>query len=483
MNEFGSHDALGLAGLVRSGNVTPLELVDEVISRIEALNPQLNAVIYKTYDAARQTAKTQSKIQANAGVPDGPFCGVPYMIKELATMWEGVPQTNSSKFFKDFVAPVDSEIVARLKRAGFILVGKTNAPEFGWALTTEPEMYGRTNNPWKQGISPGGSSGGSAAAVSARILPLAEASDAAGSIRGPASNCGLVGLKPSRGRATLGPLNADFFYGAAHFLCVSRSVRDTAAFLDVTSGEAPGDPYNTPPPDRPWLDEVGANPGRLRIGYTTTAPHGRGVHPEAAAAVQNTVKLLEGLGHLVQEHDLSIDADAAWRNYTRITAVQTAMVYGGAAAYVGHEVTAEEVSPTMHAIIERGRSISGVEHSSDVEQYRLHSREIATDLAAFDIYVTPTLTHPPRPFGYWDMSEPDIDVYNGKWDDAVFLYLFNISGQPAVSLPLHWSADGLPIGVQLVGRPCDEASLIRVAAQLEAAQPWISRLPPICAPV
>lgn len=473
MEAYGSYDALGLAALVKAGEVTPLELVEEAIQRIEAVNPQLNAVIYKNFDDARR--------QATEGVPDGPFQGVPYMIKELATMWAGIPQTNSCRYFKDFVAPADSEITARLKRAGVVLVGKTNAPEFGWALTTEPDMYGRTNNPWREGISPGGSSGGSAAAVAARILPLAEASDAAGSIRGPASQCGLVGLKPSRGRATLGPMQADFFYGAAHFLCVSRTVRDTAAFLDVTSGALPGDPYNTPAPARPWLEETGSEPGRLRIGFTTADPHGRPVHDECVAAVRNAAKLLESLGHDVEEHDMEIDADTAWRTYNRVTAVQTAMVYDGAAPFIGHTVTADEVSPTIFGIIERGRSLSGVEHSTDIEQFRLHSRAIASDLAAYDVFLTPTLTQPPRPFGFWDMSEPDIDAYNAKWTDAVYLYLFNISGQPAMSLPLHWSADGVPIGVQMVGRPTDEATLIRLAAQLEKAQPWIDRRPPICA--
>ncbi|MCP4386093.1 MAG: amidase [Hyphomicrobiales bacterium] len=470
---YGSSDALGLAALVKAGEVTPLELVEEAIRRIEEVNPTLNAVIYTAFDEARR--------QAAAGVPDGPFQGVPYMIKELASWWEGVPQTNSCLYFKDFVAPFDSEINARLKRAGVILVGKTNAPEFGWALTTEPEMYGRTNNPWREDVSPGGSSGGSASAVAARLLPIAEASDAAGSIRGPASQCGLVGLKPSRGRTTLAPSGADFFYGAAHFLCVSRTVRDTAAFLDVTSGELPGDPYNTPPPRRPWLEETGVEPGRLRIGFTTTDPHGRQVHDETATAVRNTARLLESLGHDVEEHDMDIDADSAWQTYTRVTAVQTAMVFDGAAPFIGHTVTADEAGPTIYAVIERGRSLSGVEHSTDVEQLRLFSRQIAGAIAGFDVFLTPTLTQPPRPFGFWDMSEPDIDVYNAKWTDGVFLYIFNISGQPAMSLPMHWSADGLPIGVQLVGRPTDEATLIRVAAQLEAAQPWIDRRPPICA--
>ena len=472
MEDFGSYDALGLAELVKSGEVTAAELIEETIQRVEAVNPQLNAVIFKNYEQAREVAA--------AGVSDGPFQGVPYMMKELASMWKGIPQTNSSTYFRDFVAPVDSVIVSRLKRAGFILVGSTNAPEFGWALTTEPEMYGRTNNPWKMGISPGGSSGGSAAAVASRMVPVADASDAAGSIRGPASICGLVGLKPTRGRATLGPLNADFFYGAAQFLCVSRTVRDTAAFLDVTSGELPGDPYNTPLPATPWLDEVGAHPGKLRIGFTVSDPHGRAVHEENKMAVFETAKLLESLGHHVEEFDLEMDTDAAWKTYNRITAVQTAMVFDGAAEFIGHQVTADEVSPTMFAIIERGRSLSGLEHSIDVEQQRINGREIANTLNPFDVYLTPTLTNPPRPFGYWDMSEPDIDVYNAKWTDAVYLYLFNISGQPAMSVPMHWSTLGVPIGVQLVGRPCDETTLIRVGAQLEAAQPWIDQKPTIC---
>jgi amidase len=472
MDDFGTYDALGLAELVKTGEVTSRELVESAIEGIEAVNPRLNAVIRTFYDTARATA--------DAGAPNGPFEGVPYMMKELASMWEGVPQTNSCAYFKDFVSPVDSVITARLKRAGFLLLGSTNAPEFGWALTTEPEMYGRANNPWAEGISPGGSSGGSAAAVAARLVPIAEASDAAGSIRAPASINGTVGLKPTRGRASLGPLNADFFYGAAHFLCVSRSVRDTAAFLDVTSGCEPGDPYNTPMPDRPWRDEVGVDPGRLRIGFTTAAPHGRPVHPDCAAAVKTTAELLADLGHDVEEHDVSVDADTAWRCYNRITAVQTAMVYGGMAEFIGHAVTPEEVSPTIWAIIERGRSLSGVDHSADVEQFRHFSREIAGDLDAYDVYLTPSLTNPPKPFGHWDMSEPDIDAYNAKWTDGVYMYLFNISGQPAMSLPLHWSAEGLPIGVQLVGRACDEATLIRVASQLESAQPWSEKKPPIC---
>ncbi|WP_421723228.1 amidase [Bauldia sp.] len=473
MDDYGSYDALGLADLIKRGEVTALEVVDAAISAIEQINPGLNALIYETFDHARG--------QVAEGVPDGPFHGVPYAIKELGSMWQGQPQTSCCPYFRDVVAQKDSVLNQRLKEAGVILVGSTNAPEMGWALTTEPAMYGRTNNPWKEGISPGGSSGGAAAAVAARLLPVAEASDGAGSIRGPASQCGLVGLKPCRGRTTRAPFEADFFYGGAQFLCVSRTVRDTAAFLDVTAGSLPGDPYNTPPPARPWREEVGADPGRLRIGFTTTAPHDRAVHPELVEAVVATADLLAELGHQVEEHALAVDADEVWRVYTQVVAVQNAMVFDQAAQRIGRSVAADDVAPTVFATIERGRSLSGVQHSIDVERVRVFSREIASDLAAYDVYLTPTLTQPPRPFGFWDMSEPDYDAYNAKWTDGVYLFLFNVSGQPAMSLPLHWSADGLPIGVQLVGRPTDEATLIRVAAQLEAVRPWIDQRPPVSA--
>jgi len=472
ISDYSGYDALGLAELVRKKEVKASELVEEAIRRIETLNPKLNAVIYKTYDIARAAA--------DGPPPNGPFAGVPFMLKELATMWEGLPTTNSCPYFKDFVAPVDLEIVTRIKKAGFALVGKTNAPEFGWSITTEPAMFGPAHNPWNESVTPGGSSGGAAAAVAARILPLAEASDGAGSIRVPASNNGLIGMKPSRGTSTFAPIWADYWHGGAQFLCVSRTVRDTAAYLDVVYGTLPGDPYKAPERTRPFLDEARTNPDRLRIGFTVTPPDGNPIHPEAVAAVQATAKLLAGLGHEVTEHNMSFDADAAWRTYTRMTAVATASAFEGMAPFIGHKVTEAEVSPTLWSIIQRGWEISGPAHATDVDGLRMISREVATDIAPFDVFLTPTLTQPPRPLGYWDMNEPDHDVYNAKWTDAVFMFPFNISGQPAMSVPMHWSADGLPMGVQIVGRNNDEATLIRLAAQLEQAQPWINRKPPIC---
>lgn len=470
---FSTEDGLGLGELVRKGELKPIELVDESIRRIEELNPQLNAVIHKSYDAARAIAQ--------GPLPDGPFQGVPYLLKELATMWEGQPTTNSCPYLKDFVSPLDLEIVTRVKSAGFILVGKTNAPEFGWALTTEPKLYGPTLNPWKEGISAGGSSGGSAVAVTTGMVPIAEGSDGAGSIRVPASKNGLVGLKPSRGSSTFAPVWGDYWHGAAQFLCVSRTVRDTAAYLDAIYGTLPGDSFAAPPRESGFfLDQTKKNPGKLRIGFSVTSPDGIPLHAETASAVRNTAKLLEELGHHVEEHDMGFDAGELWRTYTRMTAVVTADNFDVLKQFVGHEVTEEEVSPVLWSMINYGRGLSAPQHAKDIEALKMASRHIAMDLVAYDVYLTPTLPQLPRPLGYYDMNMPDHLEYNEiMMKDAVYMFPFNISGQPAMNIPMHWTPDGIPVGVQLVGRNNDEATLIRLAAQLEEAQPWRHIRPPI----
>ena len=472
ISEYASYDAVNLAELVRKRQISPPELTEVAIAAIEAVNPRLNAVIHKTFDYARKAAASD--------LPDGPFRGVPYMLKELATMWAGMPTTNSCPYLKDFVAPVDLEIVSRIKRAGFVLVGKTNAPEFGWSITTEPKMYGATKNPWKDGITAGGSSGGSSVAVASRMVPLAEASDGAGSIRVPASNNGIVGLKPSRGTSTFAPIWADYWHGGAQFLCVSRTVRDTAAYLDAVYGTLPGDSYAAPPRAPGYfLKQTRTKAGRLRIGFTTTAPDGNPVHPEAVTAVRKAARLLEDLGHDVEEHDLAFDATQTWITYTRMTAVVTAANFETLAGFIGHAVRRDEVSPVLWSMIDYGKSIGGPTHANDIEALKMASRQIASGIAAYDAYLTPTLTQPPRPMGYYDMNMTDHLAYNAKWTDAVFMFPFNVSGQPAISLPMHWSADGVPMGVQLVARNNDEATLIRVAAQLEEAAPWIDRKPPV----
>lgn len=470
---YTSADGLGLAQHVRQGDVTPVELVEVAATLIDGVDPQLNAVIHRLYDMARAGAKTVRH--------DAPFAGVPYLAKELYSMWEGAPLSNGMAWLKDAVAPTDNAVTRKLRAAGFLLVGKSNAPENGWSLTTEPALYGVTNNPWAPGVTPGGSSGGSAAAVAARLVPVAEASDAFGSIRVPASLCGVVGLKPSRGRLTLSPI-ADVWYGCANYLCVTRSVRDTAAYLDAVAGNLPGEPYQPARPDRSWLALSGEAPRGLRIGFTVTPPDGGpATDPQIAAAVRDVAAFLESQGHWVEEHDLSFDANEAWLRYARMTTVQVAHIFAWLEQVVGRPVEQGDLEAVTWATIQRGRSLSGLDHIYDIDAVRNAGIAIAGQTAAYDLYITPTLTQPARPFGYMDMSEPDLDLYNSKMGDAVFNFPFNLSGLPAMSVPTHMSTQGQPIGVQLVGRHADEATVLQAGALLEAHYRWASRRPPISA--
>lgn len=467
---YRASDAVALAGLVRSGEVSAAELAEAAIGAIEELNPALNAVICKLYDLGRTTAKTVDRT--------APLAGVPFLLKELATSWAGVPATNSSRYLKDQVAQSDSELVRRIKASGVVLLGKTNAPENGWSISTEPVLYGATVNPWDARVTAGGSSGGTAAAVASGMVPIAEASDGAGSIRIPASCCGIVGLKPSRGRVTLAPL-ADYWAGAAYFLCCSRTVRDTAAYLDAVAGSLPGDPYPVNPPSAPFGTLAQRTPAALRIGYTVTAPDGGPMHPEVRAAVESVAAVLSGLGHHVEEKDMALDAASLWRTYTDMTCVETAGFFDYMATVIGRPVTPDEVEPVTWAIIERGRAAQATAHAWRIETVRQAGRAIVQDLLPFDVYLTPTLTQPPRPVGHYDMSMTDLDAYNALWSDSVFAYPFNISGQPAMSVPVGQTAAGLPLGVQLVGRHGDEAGLLALATVLEQAMPWRDRRPPL----
>jgi amidase len=465
---YRSADAVALAGYVRAGDVTPVELTEAAIRAIETLNPRLNAVIHRLDDMARA--------QVAAGV-SGPLAGVPYLLKELASSWNGAPTTNSSRFLRDQVATADSTIVSRIKAAGLVLVGKSNAPENGWSIATEPVLYGPTLNPWDAGVTPGGSSGGTAAAVAAGIVPIGESSDGAGSIRVPASCCGVVGLKPSRGRVTLAPL-ADYWMGGAYFLCNTRTVRDTAAYLDAVAGDLPGDPYPCPLPDRPFADLAREVSKGLRIGFTVIDPTGNPVHPDVAAAVRATARALEGQGRHVCEYDMTTDLGLLWRSYAEMTVVEAAGFWDWMETVKGRPITPEEVEPVTWAIITRGRATKAKAHAGRVEQLRQMGRAIVTELLPFDVYLTPTLTQPPRPVGFYDMSLTDLDAYNALWADAVFMAPFNVSGQPAMSLPLGMSGH-LPVGVQVVGRPGDEATVLQVASLLERVMSWRDRRPPV----
>jgi len=471
---YGSLDGLGLAELVKKGDVTPSEIMEEAIRRAEAVNGELNFLTYRAYEEGRRMA-------ADPALPDGPFKGVPWLVKEIATSWKGLQTTNACPYFKDVVADGDAEVVTRTKKAGFTLLGKSNSPEAGWALSAEPKMYGATLNPWNTAHTPGGSSGGSAAAVAARVLPLAEASDGGGSIRVPAANSGLVGLKPARGRITMAPYQADFFYGGVTFLCVSRSVRDTAAYLDVIGGPLPGDAYYADMPATPYLDEVSKDPGKLKVAMVTVSPDGcTPIDAEVKAGVENAARLLESLGHEVTPEAVPYDFWQVYNTYTRIAAVGTAIWFLGSEGLVGRPATREDMEPLYWTTILKGKGISGVEHAGDIENLRLMCRDIVGRMAAYDVWLMPTAPMVPRKIGYYDMSL-DVDAYNETimGPDCAFTAPFNAAGLPAISLPLHWTKSGLPVGIQFVGRDLAEGTLLRLAGQLEQAQPWKDRLPPL----
>ena len=468
-------DALRLAELVRNREVTPVELTDVAISLIEALDPTLNAVVIRTFDQARrQAAKPQG---------DGPFAGVPYLLKNIGSACAGMPMTAGLEYRKGFVSQSDSEMVRRIKVSGLNLLGRTNVPENGWCIATEPRYHGKTLNPWNPAVTPGGSSGGAAAAVASRMVPMAEGTDGGGSIRVPASCCGLVGLKPSRGRITYGPDDVDVWFGSVYFFALTRTVRDTAAFLDATAGNIPGDPYTPPVPARPWLECLAYRPQPLKIGYTLTTPWGPAFAPEIAAAVKSTAALLEGLGHMVEEHAFVADLEPAWHSYNQMNAVQTVLDFEQLTAIVGRPVQQSDLVAFNWSLLERGRSLSATEHAASVGAMRKINQQIQAELQPFDVFLTPTLTQLPRRVGYWDMNEADVDVYNAKWSDAAFMFAFNVSGLPAMSVPAAWTEQEVPIGVQLVGRYGDEASILQLAAQIEEARPWIRRRPRVCAGV
>ena len=470
--EYEDLDGLGLAELVRNKEVTPGEIMEEAIRRSEALNPALNFLCSDAFDEGRRMA-------ADPNLPDGPFKGVPWLVKELGTAWKGQPMTNGCPYMKDLSADYDSLTVTRTKAAGFTLLGNSNVPELGWALACEPKLFGTVNSPWDLSRTPGGSSGGASAAVAARVLPIAEASDGGGSIRVPASHCGLVGLKPGRGRVSAAPAAADFWYGGAVFLCLSRSVRDTAAYLDAVNGSLPGEPYWAPKPATPFLQEAATPPGKLKIAMVAQSPDGcTPVDDEVAAAVQATGHLLEELGHRVEAQPLPYDFWPLMDIYMRVTAVQTAAWIAYTGRDVGRPPKDDELAPLYRSMIEKGSAITGVEHSDDIEAMRMVCRDMVGKMAAYDAWLMPSIPVPPREHGWYDMSL-DVETYNRTrmLPDCAFSAPMNAAGTPAISLPLHTTGSGLPVGMQFVGGERDEAVLLRLAGQLEEALPWKDRKP------
>ncbi len=466
-------DATAQAELVRTGEASAAELVDEAITRIEKLNPHLNAVIHELFDRARTEAAGE--------LPEGPFRGVPFLLKDLGAELEGTPFNEGSDFSGDYTSTVTQELTRRYIDAGFVICGKTNTPEFGILPTAEPRRFGPSRNPWSTEHSTGGSSGGSAAAVAAGMVPVAHANDGGGSIRIPASCCGLVGLKPTRGRNSLAPQYGDMMGGLVVEHVVSRSVRDSAAILDVTAGPVPGDPYWAPPLRGPSFAAAAATaPSRLRVAVMVASPTGSEVHADCVAAVRATASLCESLGHQVEEAALSVDGDAFTTHFINQWACSNAWAIGDWEARVGRSAEEADVEPLSWALIELGRSLNGARYLASVQELQKISRQIADYFEGIDVLLTPTLGEPPAPLGTFD--SPPGEPLTGLFRAAAYVPFtppFNVTGQPGISLPLHWNEGGLPIGVQLVGRFGDEETLLSLAGQLEEAAPWADRRPPV----
>jgi len=469
--EFARYDGLGLAQLVRRREVTAGEVLEAAIAQVEASNHVINAVVCRLYDQARAAI--------TAGLPAGPFTGVPYLLKDLGAHYKGAVTTFGGALFKDFVVDHDSEITARLKRAGLVIFAKTNTPELGLASSTEPRLFGPTRNPWSLEHSAGGSSGGSAAAVACGMVPMAHATDGGGSIRIPASACGLFGLKPTRARNPMGPDAGEGWGGASVGHAVTRTVRDSAALLDATAGPDEGDPYWAPPPMRPFLEEVGRDPGRLRIALTTTPWNGQAVDAECTEAARGAARLCESLGHHVEEASPSVDAGALGAATLVIIGANLRAALEHRAAALGRPLAPEDVERITWLRALDGHTARAADYARAIGVMHRTGRAVAPFFQRFDLLLTPTMCRPPHPLGVIDMMTTDPERY-GKavLGTIAFTSLWNACGSPAMSVPLAWSRAGLPLGVQFVGRFGDEATLLRLAAQLEVAQPWADRRPP-----
>lgn len=466
-------DATAQAELVARKDASPLELVDAAIARIEARNPSLNAVVFELFDAARDAAR--------GPLPDGPFRGVPFLLKDFLAELEGTPFTESTSFSGDFVSTHTQELTARYLAAGFVICGKTNAPEFAILPTTEPRRFGPSRNPYDTSRTTGGSSGGSAAAVASGMVPAAHANDGGGSIRIPASCCGLVGLKPTRGRNSLAPGFGDLYGGLVCEHVLTRSVRDSAAILDATHGPVPGDPHVAPPlRGESFLAATRADPASLRVGVVTLAPNGADVDPACASAAEAAVARCAELGHEVREASVPVDGDEFVEHFINVWAAGNAHALAWWEERIGRRAGPDDLEPLTWSLCQMGRSIDASRYLRSVEALQRISRSVAGVFEDLDVLVTPTLAEQPVPLGTFDSpeSEPLLGLLRSA-SFTPFTPVFNVTGQPAVSLPLGWSDAGLPIGVQFAGRFGEEETLLALAAQLERAEPWAAHRPAV----
>ncbi len=491
-DEYRQHDATSLADLVRRNEVAPAELLETAIARAEAVNPQLNAVVTPLYDRGRAMTGSLPGL--------GPFRGVPFLLKDLELDWAGTPMKSGCKGMETYVSDIDSEVVSRLKGAGLVLFGKTNTPEFGLTPFTEAKLYGPARNPWSLNHSPGGSSGGSAVAVSSGIVPMASASDGGGSIRIPASCCGLFGMKPSRGRVPLGPKNGEMWSGAVVTHAVTRSVRDSAALLDAISGTMYGDPYYLPQPGRPFVEEAAREPGQLRIGFSTEALiPAQPVHNECLQAVRDAAKLLESLGHQVEEINLPYDKTVLTEVFFAMVLAETGATLREVGEHLGRPTRRSDVELNTWLLARIAESFSGTDVAYQKRRWNALSRSMGQLHDQYDVILTPTLPRPPITIGEMQNKPSEdrlikvLDTFGAtkrlrgsKVLDQIaekafgyisFTGIANMTGQPSMSVPLHWSAEGLPIGAMFTAMLGDEATLFRLAGQLEQAQPWFEKVP------
>lgn len=461
-------DALEQAELIRSGRIKATELVEAAVRRIEQVNPVINAVVADMFDAALKAAENIST--------DAVFAGVPMVLKDLMAAYAGMPLTMGSRLYKEFIPPVDSELVVRYKKAGLIPVAKTNTSEFGLLPTAEPELFGPCRNPWNPELTSGGSSGGSAAAVASGVCAIGHGNDGGGSIRIPASCCGVFGLKPTRARNPMGPIAGDFMSGLPAEHAITRSVRDSAALLDATSGPDLGDPYWAPPNERPFLEEVNTDPGRLRIAFAEKPLRDLPVHEDCVKAVRDAAKLCEEAGHIVEETSPTVDGDSLVNVFMVMWGAGCAMNIDMFKAFTGRDVTPDMVEPLTWAVYEKGRKVTASNYLMAVMEMHRLSRDVARFFVDYDVWLTPTVAEPPTPIGAFDDPVKGMKRSGGF---AAFTGVCNLTGQPAMSIPLYWNDSEVPIGVQFVGRFGDEATLFRLAGQLEKARPWAHRRPPI----
>ncbi len=474
VSNYASYDGLGLAKLVQNGDVTPSELLEDAYTAIDAINPKLNGVVACVSDVA--------KGEIASGLPDGPFKGVPFLVKELGMQMKGTPSRCGSKLTEDLVAVEDTELATRFRAAGLVTAAMTASPEFGFNPTTESVFYEATHNPWDLNRSPGGSSGGSASMVAGGAVPFAHANDGGGSIRIPASCCGLVGLKPTRNRVPTGPNFGDWLNGLACELVVSRSVRDTAAILDAVHGPDTGPPNVIKPPERPYMEELTQAPGKLRIAWSDKALSGVEVHPDVVTGLHETVKLMESLGHELVEDQIKID----WAYFFEALIVLWTAYLAWAIDVLSNAVkrtpSLDNVERVTMELYEHGKSLTAMQMHDALANINTVSRQSGALFEKNDLFLTPTIAQPPLVLG--TLNQNEVGVSAREWTRRVFDWvpftpLFNSTGQPAISLPLHWSPDGLPIGIQFAARLNDEATLIRLAAQLEEATPWRDKQPPV----